>query len=246
MTTRRFVQLVAAMALLTACGGQGDSAVHHPGEHDLAFQHTVCKTVGLKYHLYLPKGYDVSSDKAWPVILFLHGAGERGDDLELVKIHGYRKMLQSRPDFPFILVSPLCPADSWWTERLDDLGALLDEVSATYRVDSRRIYLTGLSMGGQGAWYLALRYPDRFAAAAPICGWSIPYLGCKLKEMPVWAFHGERDRVVPPSQSEQMVAAIRECGGDARLTLYPEAGHDAWTATYTSPELYEWFLGLTL
>ena len=246
MKTRRFVQLVAAMALLTACGGPGDSAVHQPGEHALVFQRSVRKTVGLKYHLYLPEGYDAASEQTWPLILFLHGAGERGDDLERVKIHGYRKMLRGRPDFPFILVSPLCPDDSWWTERLDDLAALLDEVSATYRVDSRRIYLTGLSMGGQGAWYLALRYPDRFAAVAPICGWSIPYLGCKLKDVPVWAFHGGRDQVVPPAQSEQMVAAIMACGGAAKLTLYPETGHDAWTATYTSPELTEWFLGLTL
>ena len=242
MNVVTFFQVMATLLAITACGGGGDAAPRQTGEHALTFERTVTRTVGLRYHLYLPEGYDAASDQAWPLILFLHGAGERGDDLEMVKIHGFRKMLQGQPDFPFILVSPLCPADSWWTERLDDLSALLDEVTANNNVDARRIYLTGLSMGGQGAWYLALRDPHRFAAVAPICGWSIPCLGCKLKRLPVWAFHGARDQIVPPAQSRLMVAAVNECGGEARMTLYPEAGHDAWTATYTDPQLYDWFL----
>ena len=151
-------------------------------------------------------------------------------------------MLQGCPDFPFILLSPLCPADSWWTENLDGLNALLDDVIAKYAVDEDRVYLTGLSMGGQGSWHLAIRFPHRFAALAPICGWGQPYLACRLKDLPIWAFHGELDQVVPVEQSRRMVAAVNECGGQARLTTYPEAFHDSWTETYMNPALYEWFL----
>lgn len=235
--------MLVVLAVLLGCGKRDVQVVDRPpGEHRLAFSGTVTKTVELKYHLYLPDGYGEEQGKSWPLILFLHGAGERGNDLERVKIHGFSKMLTGYPDFPFILVSPLCPANSWWTEQLDGVKALLDEIIDNYAVDTRRVYLTGLSMGGQGAWYLALAYPERFAAVVPICGWSIPYLGCRLKDVPVWAFHGALDGTVPPSESERMVGAIQECGGDARLTIYPEAHHDSWTATYTNPELYEWLL----
>jgi predicted peptidase len=235
----------AALLLLFGCGRQNGQVADRPGELALEFSGTVTKTVDLKYHLYLPEGYGEDQGTSWPLILFLHGAGERGDDLERVKIHGLLKMLKGSPDFPFILLSPLCPDDSWWTEQIDALDALLDEVLDGYPVDTSRIYLTGLSMGGQGAWYLALAHPERFAAVVPICGWSIPYLGCRLKDVPVWAFHGALDGVVPRGESERMLAAIKGCGGDARLTIYPEAKHDSWTATYTNPELYEWLLGQT-
>ena len=225
---------------LLACG-----TAAQPGEHELAFKGSYTRSVNLKYHLYLPAGYGDDPWQTWPLILFLHGAGERGDDLDMVKIHGFRKMLQGRPDFPFILVSPLCPEGSWWTEHLDDVKTLLDDVIDSYAVDESRVYLTGLSMGGQGSWFLACRYPETFAAAAPICGWGQPYLAYRLKDMPVWAFHGALDQVVPVGQSERMVAAVNEAAGMARLTVYPEAYHDSWTATYTNPQLYEWFLSFS-
>lgn len=234
--------LLLLILLLAGCRSGQVKDQHQPGEHALTFEGTITKSVSLKYHLYLPEGYGSEPGRAWPLILFLHGAGERGDDLERVKIHGLTKMLQGRPDFPFILVSPLCPADSWWTENLDAVSALLDEVIEGYAVDAGRVYLTGLSMGGQGAWHLATRHPERFAAVAPICGWGQPYLACRLKDVPIWTFHGALDDTVPPEQSEEMVAAVNECGGGAQLTLYPDADHDSWTATYTNPELYEWLL----
>lgn len=234
--------LIPVLLFVSTCVPDTAQIAQSPGEHGLRFKAVVEKHVDLRYNLYLPQGYGEDPDRQWPLILFLHGAGERGDDLEMVKYHGLNKMLKGRPDFPFILVSPLCAEDSWWTEHLDGLNALLDAVIDTLAVDVDRVYLTGLSMGGQGAWHLAIRYPERFAAIAPICGWGQAYLACNLKDIPTWAFHGGQDRTVPPEQSEKMVAAVNNCGGNAKLTIYPGAGHDSWTATYTSPELYDWFL----
>lgn len=169
--------------------------------------------------------------------------GERGDgNLELIKVHGIPKIVDQRPDFPFVAVSPQCPRDSWWSSEIESLNALLDEIVATHAVDPRRIYLTGLSMGGFGAWALGMAYPRRFAAIAPICGGGSPHLVSALKDVPVWAFHGAKDTVVPPEESQQMVDALKACGGDVRFTLYPDADHDSWTETYENPALYEWFL----
>ncbi len=197
---------------------------------------------GLSYLLHLPAGYDAAADTTWPVILFLHGAGERGTDLELVKVHGIPKLAEADPKFPFIAVAPQSPAETRWPAHLDALDTLLDHILADHAADPNRVYLTGLSLGGQGTWEWALAKPERFAAIAPICGWGQPELACNLKDMPVWAFHGALDTVVPPAGSEDMVAAIEACGGDPRLTIYPDAGHDSWTVTYDNPELYAWLL----
>jgi len=211
-------------------------------QRECIFEAQITRTVRLDYLLFLPKGYGTNPEQKWPLILFLHGAGERGDDLELVKKHGIPKIVEQREDFPFIAVSPQCPKFSWWTVEIHALSALLDEVTAKYAVDTDRFYLTGLSMGGSGTWRLTIAYPERFAAIAPICGRGDPENVCALKGIPVWAFHGAKDTVVSSEDSERMVNALKECGGDARLTVYPEAGHDSWTQTYDNPELYEWFL----
>jgi predicted peptidase len=176
------------------------------------------------------------------MILFLHGRGERGDDVEMIKKHGISKVVEQRKDFPFITVSPQCPEDTMWPLEIEALNALLDEIVARYAVDPDRIYLTGLSMGGYGAWHLATRYPERFAAVAPICGGGDPEKVCVLKDVPVWVFHGAKDPVVPLAASQEMVDALKACGGDVRFTIYPEAEHDSWTKTYEDPALYDWFL----
>lgn len=194
--------------------------------------------VELQYLLYLPQEYEQKED--WPLLLFLHGAGERGDNLELVKVHGPPKLIAQGKQFPFIVVSPQCPAEGWWQPH--ELLALLDHVQARYKVDPKRVYVTGLSMGGYGTWALAGHAPQRFAAAVPICGGGTPYLARRLVGTPVWAFHGAKDTAVPVSASAEMVHALKSRGGDVRFTIYPEAGHDAWTATYENPELYEWLL----
>ena len=196
--------------------------------------------VRLRYLLALPEGYEASRE-AWPLVLFLHGSGERGDSLGLVAAHGPPRLVREGRSFPFLLVSPQQPLESgWWKPR--ELAALLDEIESTYRVDPDRIYVTGLSMGGFGTWELLQAYPDRFAAAAPVCGGGTPGLICAARDVPVWAFHGALDTVVPAYRSQEMVDRLEACGGDVRYTLYPDAGHDAWTETYADPALYDWLL----
>jgi len=212
-----------------------------PGQHKQQLEKSSSNTLGCKYLLYLPEGYG-QKKKKWPMVLFLHGAGERGDDLSLVEVHGPPKIVQSKKDFPFVVVSPQCPNGGWWSKQHEVLISLLDEIIQQGDVDESRIYLTGLSMGGYGSWSLGCEYPDRFAAIAPICGGGDPLLAGRLKDLPVWAFHGAKDKTVPLEKSELMVEAVSNAGGDAKLTVYPEAGHDSWTETYNNPELYEWFL----
>jgi predicted peptidase len=211
------------------------------GQHPQVFEKTVTKTLNCQYLLFLPEGYEEKQQR-WPMILFLHGAGERGNDLNLVKKHGPAKIVETKKDFPFIVVSPQCPQGQWWTEKVEVLINLLDDIVSRYNVDTERIYLTGLSMGGYGTWTLAAAYPERFAAIVPICGGGQPYMANRFKEIPVWAFHGAKDFLVPPAESKEMVNAINAFGGSARLTIYPDATHDSWTATYDNPELYEWLL----
>lgn len=205
---------------------------------------TVSHVVLLKYWLSLPNGYADDTSKKWPLVLFLHGAGERGDDLELVAKHGPPKLVKAGKDFPFILVAPQCPPDSWWesTTQILALKTLLDRIEASCRVDPDRVYCTGLSMGGYGTWRLACEFPSRFAAIAPICGGGRPFLAKAMKGIPTWAFHGAKDPVVPLSESEKMVDALRRAGGTVEFTVYPEALHDSWTETYDNPALYEWLL----
>jgi predicted peptidase len=203
-----------------------------------ALEREIAKTVSCKYLLFLPKDY--SERERWPLVLFLHGAGERGDDLELVKKHGIPKLAEKREDFRFIALSPQCPLDVWWDT--DVLIALLDEIIAQHSVDEDRVYVTGLSMGGFGAWKLATEHPDRFAAIAPICGGGTPRLADRMRHIPAWVFHGAKDPVVPLKKSEEMVEALKACGGDVRFTVYPEAEHDSWTETYDNSELYRWLL----
>lgn len=201
---------------------------------------TVTDTVALGYLVALPDGYADDDRQSWPLMLFLHGAGERGDSLALVAVHGPPKLVAQGERFPFILVAPQAPAGGWWDAR--ELGALLDEVAQSYRVDPDRVMVTGLSMGGYGAWSLAETFPDRFSAVAPVCGGGTPVRICAAADVPIWAFHGALDNVVPVERSIDMVRSLRQCNGDVRLTIYPDAGHDSWTETYADPAFYDWML----
>lgn len=214
-----------------------------------SFSKKLTRTVRLDYLLFLPPAYDAKPARTWPLLLFLHGAGERGHDLALVTKHGPPKLVAERPDLPFIIVSPQCPAGQVWND--DALLALLDHVQSKWAVDPRRVYLTGLSMGGYGTWSLGLKHPERFAALAPICGGgdTLPALlpdpqkAPALRTLPVWAFHGAKDPVVPAIESERMVQALQRAGHtNVQLTLYPEATHDSWTTTYANPKFYDWLL----
>lgn len=211
-------------------------------QQEKVFEKEITIKVKLKYLVSPPESYE-RSEKKWPLILFLHGAGESGNDLAKVKAHGLAKVVEGRKDLPFVIVSPQSPGRGW---NVDTLNALLDQVESDYRIDKSRVYLTGLSMGGFGTWALAEAYPGRFAAIAPICGGGDPTKADRLKGVPIWAFHGAKDRTVALARSEEMVKAVNEAGGSAKLTIYPDAGHDSWTETYDNPKLYEWFLEHTL
>jgi len=209
------------------------------GQRNRRFRATVTRTLRCRYLLYLPPEYGKGRER-WPLVLFLHGAGERGDDLALVKRHGPPMLVDQGREFPFILVSPQCAEDEWWS--VETLAALLDRIQGEYRVDKSRVYVTGLSMGGFGTWQLAMEYPNRFAAIAPVCGGGNNYRPSRLKDLPIWAFHGARDPIIPAIRSREMVRAIRKVGGTVKLTVYPNVGHNSWVKAYNNPALYKWLL----
>jgi len=211
-----------------------------PKQSAHSFSGQFSRQVSTSYLLYLPPEAHQGNGRKWPLLIFLHGSGERGDDLARVKVHGPPREIEAGRTLPFILVSPQVPAGGDWDIGL--LDALLDELLEKLPVDSDRVYLTGLSMGGHATWTWATRRPDRFAAIIPVCGSGQRYLACRLKTVPVWAFHGELDTVVPTVQSVTMVKAVQDCGGNARLTLYQDQGHDAWSETYANANIYEWLL----
>jgi predicted peptidase len=231
--------LVALAAGLLCSSG---AHAQQPGKQTAAvLNRQITRTVRLDYLAYLPADYGKDKEKKWPLLLFLHGSGESGSDVEKVKVHGPPKLLAAGQQMPFIVISPQCPnaREGWDPEAL---RLLLDEASEKYTVDPDRVYLTGLSMGGYGTWALAAAFPERFAAAAPICGGGRPRSAGRLKGLPMWVFHGAKDATVPLSQSQEMVDALKAAGGDVRFTIYPEAGHDSWTETYNNPELFTWLL----
>ena len=194
--------------------------------------------VQMDYLLYLPKDYD--KHDSWPLMLFLHGGGERGNNVELVKEHGPPQLISAGKAFPFIVVSPQCPEEKTW-EPLE-LMALLDEIESKYKVDADRIYSTGLSMGGVGTCRLAAFAPHRLAAIAPIAGTGEASWARRIVHLPIWVFHGAKDKPASVERAQAMVDALKNHGGDPKLTIYPDADHDCWTETYNNPEFYKWLL----
>lgn len=186
------------------------------------------------------------------MLLFLHGAGERGTDLELLSVHGPLPLVGQIPELSeCVIVAPQCPAGTWW--ETDALKDLMDEVMAAGGIDGSRLYVTGISMGGYATWGMLERNPELFAAAVPICGggntervWAGMGNGFKLenlllaKDVPIHAFHGEDDQQIPAEESRFLIDALHGVGSEAKLTLYPGVGHNSWTRTYEKPELYRW------
>ncbi len=192
--------------------------------------------------IHLPKDYDADPARRWPLVVFLHGSGN-GGSLEKLKKWGPPKQVAAGREFPFILAAPRSPPGQWMWWFAPQVGAFIDEIETKYRIDQDRIYVTGLSMGGYGAWYLAQEYPDRFAAIAPFCGGGDPADAARIKDVPVWAFHGEDDRAVPVERTREMIEALEKVGGKPKVTYYPETGHQCWEEAYSGTELYEWLLG---
>ncbi len=193
------------------------------------------------YIRYLPKDFD--ENKKYPLVFFLHGAGERGEDLDILPKHGYMKYhVESGREYPFIFVSPQCPEDKYWGCYTESLLALLDHLCECLPVDTDRVYLTGISMGGTGTWMLAMADPKRFAAICPICGSGIPWNGASLKDLPCRVYHGDCDESVNVHESLSMVSSVNLAGGKAELTVFPGVYHNCWDRVYKNDELIEWFL----
>jgi predicted peptidase len=308
ISRRRFLELAGGVTLLAGCNPvQQSIATPEPTSGPLSepqllrksYQSTATQKQR-EYFLYLPRGYETDKEKIWPVILFLHGSGERGDglgDLDYVLDHGpLMEAWIQRRDLPFIIISPqlpvfsmsdqivrpktkpqrlesgvpprdeerptkpmiraegdpsplgeLGPPDGWWKVE-EDLLNMVDSTLSDYRADSKRVYLTGLSYGGFGTWYMATYHSDRWAAIAPICGLGDPTLAQQLAavNMPIWIFQGGRDDVIQPQWIYPMANSLEEAGlKTVRLTIHEDLGHNAWTRVYAGEDLYNWFLSHT-
>lgn len=194
----------------------------------------------LPYLQFLPADYHES--KTYPLVIFLCGIGECGEDLNLLTRHGWPRFAREGEDYPFILVAPQVPTEHVWFAYIETLNDWLDHLTLTLPVDKNRIYLSGLSNGGIGTWLWATHNPDRFAALIPVCGEGIEPFAPRLTSTPVWAFHGDADPVVLCDGSRRMVERINAHGGQAKLTVYEGVGHDSWERAYREPELIPWML----
>jgi predicted peptidase len=203
-----------------------------PREHPKQFQ----------YLVQLPQDYAVQTNRLWPLVFYLHGIGEWGDNLNKVLRFGPPKLIASGKGLPCIVVSPQVPKGYFWFRESNAMLEILEEVLATYRVDKRRIHLTGNSMGAYGAILLAAREPERFASLVPVCGGVDFVDSLRLRDVPIWAFHGEDDPIIPVEESRRLVALVNGIGGKARLTTYPGVGHNCWDRAYDDPALWDWML----
>lgn len=193
------------------------------------------------YTQYLPKDFDES--KEYPLVFFLHGAGERGEDLDGATSHGYMKYVREEgKEYPFICICPQCPKDKYWGCYTESLLAFLDYILETLPVDRKRVYLTGFSMGGTGTFMLAMAATDKFAAIAPVCGTGICWYAGALKDIPVFMYHGDCDDLVPVEESVHMLSRINAAGGNAQLKICYGVIHNAWDYAYTDDALIDWML----
>lgn len=206
----------------------------------VTFEGKVTRTVTGRYLAYTPQDYTVDSRKKWPLIMFLHGAGERGSDLNLVKLHGIPKEIEAGRKLPFVVIAPQCDAGQWWDTQ--NLNLILNDAEKRYRIDKDRIYVTGLSMGGFASWALAMEQPNRFAAIAPVCGGGDVKNVSRIAKLPIWTTHGDKDLAVNVEQTRKFVTALKALGSDIRYDEIKDGGHDVWTDFYKQPALYEWFL----
>ncbi|MBR6772138.1 MAG: prolyl oligopeptidase family serine peptidase [Clostridia bacterium] len=201
---------------------------------------------GFNNLVYVPENRD--PEKKLPLVIFLHGAGERGTDPELLSVHGPFKLIKNGWNPDFICVAPQCPEGAHWNDKTEMLKVFIDGVTEEFNADPERIYITGISMGGFGTWALLARWGSFFAAGVPICGGGMPWTAEAICTVPVWAFHGDSDSVVDVHYSRDMVKAVNSRLGstpnavEARLTEYPGVDHDSWTATYENEEMWAWML----
>jgi predicted peptidase len=228
------------------------------GVADERFETRVFKTAdgSLPYRLLQPKDYD--ANRRYPLVMFYHGAGERGDDNVKQLVHGMNDFASDdvMDEYPCFVVAPQCPSEVQWvdtpwtadahtmpekpTEPLRLSLELITSLQSEFSIDENRLYVTGLSMGGFGVWDALQRHPTRFAAAVPVCAGGDPAFAKQIAHVPIWAFHGDADTVVKPSRSREMVAALKAADGSPKYTEYPSVGHNSWAATYANREMFAW------
>lgn len=223
-------------------------------------QHSYTSTLASrKYLLFLPRTYGQDPNKKWPMIVFLHGLGVAGTDVEKIRMEALTQMLEYTPNFPAIVLSPLVSgtgAESYWINDIpsQSVNTLITEIESKYLVNKNKIYLTGYSLGGGGTWSLGHRFYSRFAALVPVAGFygtqanhAIPATICNLKNTPIWSFHGALDPTVPISNDQELVNSVRNCGGDVQFTVYPNLGHDISGLVYLNNQaLYDWMFSKSL
>lgn len=259
--TRLSLATALAGSLICANTAPAQDAEQAPPDESAAFEALVYadgQGGELKYRLLVPE----KTDEPMPVLLFLHGAGERGDDNQRQLAWGKDLMLKAAREYNCLVIAPQCPAGDKWSivdwsqdkvtfsdepsEPMRLSNALIDELAANYNVDKNRLYIMGLSMGGYGSWDAVCRWPGRFAATAPICGGGDPEQAALLVDTPVWAFHGDADPVVNVELSRAMVQAIKDAGGTPKYTEYPGVGHGSWVPAFVEPELLPWMMAQSL
>lgn len=239
---RRWPAVILAVCVAASASGAVKGLPEGRSVHRLSLDDPVADHVN--YLLYVPPSYAQDTDSDWPLILFLHGSEQRGDNPALLQDLALLTFAEKSGDFPFVAVMPQCPQNIHWLPRI--VKSVLDSVESVLRIDRDRVYLTGFSMGGYGTWQTAAAFPRTFAAIAPICGMSdLPEIP-RIAGIPIWAFHGAQDANVPVTESRKMIDILRKSGADARLTVYPDLAHDCWTMTYRDSRLYLWFLDHSL
>ena len=237
----RFPRLRLVLAL--ACLSLGAQTMAQ--EQQLAYTESFTQQLHVPYLLILPKGYKRDGHR-WPILLYLHGAGERGSNLALLNRTPAVRVAETATDLPFIFVAPQESEfeGTWtWPAETDAVLHILNRVLASYNADPDRVYLTGVSMGGWGAWFLAKSHPEMFAAVAPLCGFpEVRWASPQLARLPIWTFQGMKDAVVNPEDTENMVVALQKLGGSPKFTPLVGMGHDIDAAVYERKDLYQWFL----
>lgn len=191
------------------------------------------------YLLYLPEN---KTGEKLPLIVALHGAGERGDDFSKLSVHGIAKYIEAGMEIPAVVIAPQCPSEFIWNLITVELKELIDYAVEAYGIDIERISLTGLSMGGYGTWEMGMSYPGFFSALAPICGGGVSWRVALIGKTPVWAFHGDADNIVPPNNSYEMCDRLKASGGNVKLTVFHGVAHNSWEPAYEDTTLINWLV----
>jgi len=240
--TKCLIFLIYALAF-TGCNRKSDKNNMSTKKRDV-YETTVNIPVKFNYSLYIPDEYN-NTDSLFSIVLYLHGVGERGTDLNKLELNGIPELISKGKDFPFLTLAPQCPEFGWWSrpEYVEALANLTKEIIRKYRIDERRVYMSGLSMGGYGTLALAKAYPQLFSAIIPICGGMDNHEDIeRLGNMPIWLFHGDMDKVHPLEYSTVIYDLLKPINKDIKLTVYEGVGHNSWDKTYANDKIYQWLI----